>query len=192
MKTIGLVKNSFRALFFVLVLVLLSLSSCEINFGPDYGYNGRDGDAYLALEYDDYEPAYLEVPAFPERFTWGRYYYIEPGLYQMYYEIDYYRWGKEETAAWEVDYEIWVYEGERGGHGYDGMDAPDTYFTLYCNINGADLYEDDGWKSTEKRSNLPESYKLQESTANKKVYKVENENFGMKITYTKVEPKQRK
>ena len=183
MKTTRLFKNGIRALFFVMALMALSLSSCDIYIEDERGY---DGDTYLALDYDDVEPSYIEIDNFPRNFKWGESYYVSPGSYQMYYELEYTYHGVNKFKAWEVDYDIWFYEG---GRYHDGED---NYFTLYLNIDGADMYRESGWKSTSEENQVPKNYKLLSSSETQRIYEVNGNGVKMKLTYTEVEPKAKK
>ena len=174
----SLVKENALKIF-VLGIILLSLSSCQKDF---WGYDGFDGRAYLALSWSEAEPEYIEpgsnsIPAF---FYWDEYYRTDPGLYTMYYDGYYWDRGWVEYA-WEVDYEIWINYGERGGPFYDGMDGLDNYFVIECNPFGPYVFMD--LKST----TLDPKYEVIESNEDQTTLIMKEKYFSMKLNYRKVE-----
>lgn len=161
-------------------ILLLMLASCEKDY---WGYDGFDGRAYLALSWTDSEPIYIEpgTNAIPSLFYWDEYYRINPGIYTMYYDGEFWDGYDWVEYAWEVDYEIWINFGEEGGLFYDGLDGADNYFVVECNPFGPDVYLD------LKSKTINSDYEVLESSANKTSLLMEKEYFSMKVTYRKVE-----
>lgn len=165
---------------FIVGILLLFLSSCQ---KTNWGYDGFDGRAFVALSWTDAEPAYIDpgTNAIPSKFYWDQYYRINPGIYTLYYD------GVAETSngwleyAWEVDYEIWINYGEPGSRFYDGMDGQDNYFVLECNPYGPDIFLDLKSKSLDTKNEIINL------TDEPKVVLTENKYFSMKATYRKVE-----
>lgn len=172
--------RSGKTLIFLFILVTL-LSSCYKE--PWYGKDGRPGNAYLAVDWVDDEPDYIDVgtSAVPPYFYWGEYYRAYPGIYQLYYEGEVWMGNRWAFYAWEIDYEIWRNEGEQGGAYYHGRDGADTYFTLECSPFGPLVYED--YKSGDTK---PGFEVLQDSDDEITILKTDKD-FNLKITYRKVE-----
>ena len=161
-------------------MLLLMLTSCEKDY---WGYDGFDGRAYLALSWTDTEPVYIEpgTNAIPNIFYWDEYYRINPGIYNMYYDGEFWTGNGWIDYAWEVDYEIWINYGEPGGINYDGFDGIDNYFVLECNPFGPNLFLD------LKSKPLNKEIEVLESSENKTSLLMKKEFFSMKVTYRKVE-----
>lgn len=178
-----------------MLLAVLSFSSCVIHVHDDYGYDGLPGDAYVALSWSRDEPEFIEAGtnAIPEIFYWDEFYYIRPGWYVLYYEGEFYNGYDWEFYGWEVEYEIWINEGEPGGYGYDGRNGADNYFTIDLNPRGPYVYSEIGYKSTDSNSEiLPERYSLQEESEDLIVVKQVNEKYTMQLTYKKVKETRKK
>ena len=122
----------------LLFLAAVFFTSCE------RGRDGRDGRAFLALNWESSEPDYVDAGTsdIPATFEWGKYYNTWPGSYNFYYD------GKMMTShgladyAWEIDYEIYNLRGESGYYYMDGEDAPDTYFSIICTPYGPEFYDE--------------------------------------------------
>ena len=175
-------KNKFRKTTSIAALMFaiggLFLTSCET-----VGYDGLDGRSYLALTYTGDEPDYIDAGtgSIPEYFYWDEYYRARPGFYTMYYDGVFYKGFSLREYAWELDYEIYFLEGEPGGYGYNGSDAPDTYFTIECNPYGPYYYEDSY------KASLAEGTKVLSESEDKIVVEKTKGQYGMKVTYSKVE-----
>lgn len=182
MKTITTFSKINKSLVISIPLMMLFMSSCEVNY---YGTPGRDGRAFLAITWDYVEPEYLDAGtgAIPRVFEWGRFYQTNSGIYTLYYEGHVQNGMQLSSYAWETDYEIWRNPGEAPGTYYDGADGADNYFTLECSPYGPYVYRDN-YKTTE----INKKYTLLEESENKIVVLQKNKQFSMKITYKKVEP----
>lgn len=163
-------------------LILLSLSLMFFTSCEDIGYDGRDGRAYLSLTYSQDEPDYIDAGtgSVPEYFYWDEYYRAGTGFFTMYYDGVFSKGFSHHEYAWELDYEIYYLEGEPGGFGYDGEDAPDTYFTIECNPFGPFYYEDYS------KSSLATDTKIVSSNDEKIIIRKEKGSYGMEVTYRKV------
>ncbi|MBT6686977.1 MAG: hypothetical protein HN704_03230 [Bacteroidetes bacterium] len=160
----------------------MSLSSCE------RGRDGRPGEAYISLDWEYDQPSYIDAGtyAIPEVFVWGRNYHAQSGYYDLYYEGSFWDGFALNLYAWEVGYEIWRNPGQEGAPGYiDGKDGPDSYLSIYCSPYGP--YFDRFNKSSDATS----KYKLIEATESEIVVQQNEESFSMKITYKKVEPREK-
>ena len=61
---------------FIGILLTLLLSSCH------KGFDGRPGDAYLALAWEVNKPYYIDAgPEIPPTFRWGEFYFEPMGRY---------------------------------------------------------------------------------------------------------------
>lgn len=151
------------------------------------GFDGRDGRAYLALTYSVDEPEYIDAGTgdIPEYFYWDEYYRVAPGYYTLYYDGFYDNGHSVTDYAWEVDYDVYVYEGEPGGPGYHGADAPDSYFWVECNPFGPFVFDEN------RKSTLPEGVKLLVKKEDSIVIEKKTNGFGLRATYRKVEPRKR-
>lgn len=168
---------------FMLIILsagMLLLSSCYEEI-PWRGSDGRPGTAYLALTWIDDEPSYINAgtASIPGYFYWDEYYRATPGYYTLYYEGDIRMGNNWSSYAWEIEYEIWRMEGEKGDLYYHGRDGEDTYFTLECSPFGPMVYED--FKNTAVDYEV-----LQQSPDEVTILKSKND-FKLKITYRKAE-----
>ena len=182
MKRKGIITlRKSRGIIFFLLVVTFLMSSCE-----ERGYDGRDGRAYLALAYSMDEPDYIDAgtASVPRHFYWDEYYRSAPGYYTMYYDGIFYDGISVTEYAWEVDYEVYIYEGEPGGIGYNGADAPDTYFSVECNPYGPYVYDEN------RKASLPMNVKLIKKTDKQIVIEKSKNQFGLRITYKKVAPRE--
>ncbi len=161
-------------------LVFILITSCE------RGRDGRPGRAFLALDWELVPPEYLDAgtPDIPPYFNWGQYYLAHPGFYTLYYEGTVHNGPTHVFYAWEIDYEIWICEGEPGGYYYlDGRDGPDSYFTVICNPNGP--YTVNCMKMSEADAEAT----IVEDSGDRIVVMMEKNEYRMKLTYRKVEPR---
>jgi hypothetical protein len=164
--------------------LLLTSTSCKV------GNDGRPGLAYVAFEWEEVKPDYIDcgTSAVPPDFYYGTFYRISPGWYTAYYEGQVWNgqaWG---SFAWEMDYEIWVNPGQRGGYGYNGRDGLNTYLTFVCNPFGPRLYrsESDLRKApVERETDIRELVPLGEEIH----LEYEFEDYTVKITARSVEPR---
>lgn len=178
-------KARLRVLPFLASIVLLTtLNSCYV----ETGYDGRPGDSFLSLEWEETEPDYLDAgtSSIPPVFQWGKYYYTSPGFYTLYYEGEYWDFWGFSYYAWEIDYEIWQNAGTPGGPGYNGYDGRDTYLTLVLSPYGP--YTSRWEKSTKENSQRT----IIEESEDKIVYTETDGAYTIKVTYKKVLPKKAK
>lgn len=181
----GMKGPQFRWLFY-LALVTLFLSSCYPE--PWYGQNGRNGNAFLSLTWVDVKPEYIDAGTgdIPAVFQYGKFYMAWPGFYTMYYDGRFWNGQTNVFYAWEVDYEIWETLGEPGGMYYNGANGPDNYFTVECSPYGPWVYGP-GYKSAE----LPDGFELKESSDDRIVLEKAGTDFGITLTYRKVDARER-
>ncbi len=148
------------------------------------------GRAYLAIDWKHSEPLYIEAgnKFIPSTFYWGEFYRIPPGNYLLYYEGEYFNGRRWISYAWEVEYQIWVNQGEFGlPHGIDGLDGADVYFTIICSPGGPAKFFEEHYKSAQ--TNLPVNFDLIQNTGELIEIKQINQNFTLSIKYRKVQPK---
>jgi hypothetical protein len=121
-----------------ILAITLLFSACE------RGRDGRDGRAFLALDWQNDEPDYVDAgtASIPRSFQWSKYYNIWPGYYNMYYDGEITTPNGYAEYAWEMDYEVYNLEGERAYYYMDGEDAPDTYFSIACTPYGPEFYDE--------------------------------------------------
>ncbi len=167
--------------------VLLLISSALIfTTSCDRGYDGLPGRAFLSLNWELAPPEYLDAgtPDIPAYFKWGQAYLAYPGFYTLYYEGTVQNGPTYVFYAWEIDYEIWTVPGEPGRYYYvDGRNGPDTYFAVICNPNGP--YTSNCNKMTEADAEAT----IIEDTEDRIVVMMEKNEYRMKLTYRKVEPR---
>lgn len=189
MKTKTLLKAISYKPFLALIAVLsasliLTISSCHV------GSDGRPGQAYISFEWEISKPDLIDcgTPSVPPNFYYGTFYRITPGWYTAYYEGQVWTgqaWG---TYAWEMDYEIWVNPGQRGGYGYNGKDGMNTYMTFVCTPFGPEIYrhESDMRKAPE---NDGDDADIEKITENEGVIEYQINEYTVRMTYRKVEPR---
>ncbi|NOZ46434.1 MAG: hypothetical protein GXO79_06590, partial [Chlorobi bacterium] len=166
---------------FILLIIAISFSSCEEDY---YGRDGRDGNAYISLSWANEIPEYLDAGTgdIPKTFKWNQYYKIYPGFYVMYYEGSVWNGFGWTNYAYDVEYEVFVNEGESGQpYGIDGRDGADTYLTIECSPYGPYLF------SNEKSGKVNKRYELIEKDENKIQVLQKSGKYSMKITYKKVD-----
>ena len=171
------------SLAILLFSVLLSFSSCR------KGLYGEDGWAFVSLTWIDDEPEYFEIENdfIPRVFFWDYYYRVEPGLYFIYYEGVHRRGGRVTPYAWELEYEVWVNEGERGkAYWQVGEDGPDAYFTIECSPFGPEVFYEEIYP--EKSASLNEDTEVVMNDGEVIIVEKQSENYTMQIRYRKVEP----
>ncbi len=129
----------------LLMALILSLSLVITSTSCKVGTDGRPGLAYIAFEWEESKPDYIDcgTSAVPPNFYYGTYYRISPGWYTAYYEGKVWTGQAYGSYAWEMDYEIWVNEGQRGGYGFNGRDGLNTYLDFVCSPYGPRLYRHD-------------------------------------------------
>lgn len=162
-------------------LLFVSVSCCD-----DRGRDGRPGRAYLALDWEIDIPNYLNTgsPDIPATFEWRRSYRAYPGWYDLYYEGTYFNGSGNVSYAWDMEYEIWETNGERGSYSYDGEDGPDTYFNLLISPYGPliNTYVDQkcaGTNEIEILSNTGDTIEIM----------IKGESHNLRAVYRKVEPR---
>jgi len=166
----------------IAVLLILSLAGCQKAW---YGQDGRPGDAYLSLNWEDAEPEYIDAGTgdIPPIFYWGQNYKTYPGKYYLYYEGRVWTgmaWG---SYAWEVEYRIYEVAGEPGGWYHNGQRGPDNYFFLSCSPYGP--YIESSYKAAE----INPSYEIIEESEEEVVVKQTGDGMEIMMTYKRVEPK---
>jgi hypothetical protein len=171
-----------KSVFALALILLTGLSGCEV----EYGYDGRPGNAYLALQYDVAEPYYLDAGtgAIPAEFIWGDFYYATSGYYTLYYEGSHWNGHRWADYAWEIDYEIYNNPGEYGGAYYNGKDGADSYFTLLCSPYGPDFFQND---INYRKDNNPDTSVTKMPDTGSMVKTVKN--YSIKMTWKKVSPR---
>jgi len=168
-----------KSLIISIPVMMLLLSSCEVNY---YGNPGRDGRAFLAATWNYSEPEYLDIGtgAIPRVFEWGRFYPASEGTYTLHYEGHIQNGQQISFYAWDLNYEIWRNPGEPAGSFYDGENGRDNYFTLECSPYGPYIYQD-----SYKKMEINSKYSILENSEDKVVVQQKMTYFTMKITYTK-------
>lgn len=166
----------------IAVLLILSLTGCQKAW---YGDDGRPGDAFLALNWQVDEPAFIDVGTgdIPPIFYWGQNYKTYPGFYSLYYDGRIWTGKSWASYAWEVGYEIYEIKGEQGGWYHNGQDGPNNYFLIECSPYGPYI------ESTYKDAEVDPEYEVLVESENEIIVKHEGEGLGIMITYKKVEPK---
>jgi hypothetical protein len=174
----------------IIICILISniCSSCIYyeDAYPTHGTNGRDGRAYVKLNWYDKEPDYIETNGLvPTNFYWNSYYQSMPGYYIVHYEFDYNNGLKIVTYAYEADVEVWVNRGETGGMNYNGRNGNDSYFDLA-------LYADGGYdfkQNTSLKNSVDNA--IPQVKPMGIIDSVTNTNNGIsiKIIYKRVEPR---
>lgn len=124
-----------------LTLLVFTTPSCYV------GTDGRPGLAYVAFDWEVEQPEYIDcgTSAVPPQFYYGTNYRINPGWYHCYYDGKVWNgtaWG---SYAWEMDYEIWVNPGQKGGYGFNGRDGMNTYLNFVCSPYGPKLFRRDDY-----------------------------------------------
>ena len=164
----------------LMAALLITICGCHVdvyNDPPCYnGANGRNGNAYVGLNYTNIKPTYIwgNNPAFPPTFTYGSSYYSAPGIYQLYYEGFFFQQEVRTDYYWDVTYEIWINYGTPGGPCYNGNNGADSYLTLWLDPYGPGI---------DRFNKKGDSVELIKSTADEIVLEIKNGEGGMKITY---------
>lgn len=118
---------------FLSFVLMLTIISC--------GKDGKDGIAYLEIDWDPYVYSYWDDnPNTPETINNRDLYRVTPGIYHYEYlwkDLQGNSYGEEGT------YEIYINKGEKGGFLKAGKDGETEYFHLY-------LYEDNNPNVAEK------------------------------------------
>lgn len=162
--------------FSIILIVLLGLASCTeeiwIMESP------QTSNAYIALSWTEDEPDYVDAGtgAIPTIFYWNDYYHIHPGFYTLYYDGLYNDGFDFIEYAWEVDYDIYT----NGGPYYD-----DNYFSIDLNPYGPYVGLD--FKSSPTNQN----FKVLEQNEKKIIILKEEKEYSLKVTYRKVEIRNR-
>ena len=170
-------RKSFKLI--IGILFIIGFYSCQKAW---YGRDGRPGNAFIALQWNEAEPSYIDAgtQAIPRIFYWDEFYKINPGVYQIYYEGSVWAGNGWANYYWEVSYEIWEVEGERGDWYYNGEDGPDNYFTIECNPYGpyvSNIY---------KEAPADTKWDILEESENKIIILQKAEGIQMKVSYTRV------
>ncbi len=168
---------STKTLIFFIALTPFILSSCYV----ETGYDGRPGDAYLSLQWETDAPSYLDAGTsdIPAHFEYGRFYYAQPGFYNLYYEGEMWDGYGMAYYGWDIDYEIWRNAGSQGGPGYNGYDGQDTHLTIILSPYGPFT---DRWN---KSASIDKNFEIIESGDDKVVIESVASEYGIRITYKK-------
>jgi hypothetical protein len=173
-------------LFAALVATSLLITNTSCTVGAD----GRPGLAYLSFEWEVSKPEYIDcgTPAVPPNFYYGTFYRTNPGLYTAYYDGKVWNgmaWG---SYAWEMDYEIWILPGQRGGYGYNGKDGLNTYLTFVCSPYGPKLFRSESYM---RKGTPAEPTRIHEATTpgGEQVIEYTVNEYTIKVTYRAVEPR---
>ena len=168
----------------LMAAMLITLVGCQVDVyhePPCYnGVNGRNGNAFIELNYSNIQPTYIwgNNAAFPWTFNYGSYYYSNPGSYQLYYEGHIYQGDVRTDYYWDVTYDIWIHYGTSGGPCYNGSNGVDSYLTLWLDPYGPGV---------ERFNKKGETVELIKSTADEIVLEVKTGEGGMKITYHRLQ-----
>jgi hypothetical protein len=170
------------ASLFLLAFILTTAPSCYV------GADGNPGLAYIAFEWEDTKPEYIDcgTPAVPPQFTYGSYYRITPGWYHAYYDGKVWNGSAWGTYAWEMDYEIWINPGERGGYGYNGRDGMNTYLNFVCSPYGPELFRHDDYLR-KAREVVPSRSEV--NADNERIVTYQVGEYTVKIIIRKVAPR---
>jgi len=174
--------SRLSATFLIGISLILSLSSCQKAW---MGRDGRPGNAFIALQWNEAEPTYIDAgtAAIPRMFYWDEFYKINPRVYQLYYEGSIWAGNGWANYSWQVDYEIWEVEGERGDWYYNGENGPDNYFSIECNPYGP--YVSNSYKNAPADKN----WEIIEESENKIILLQKADGVNLKITYARVNPR---
>lgn len=169
---------------------MITFTSCEKTYPEPYP-DGLPGKAYVAINYYEIEPDYIEHnnPDMPDYFQWSHYYRTYAGYYNLYYEIEYSDRYDSWVDCWEIDYEIWQYEGERGSYYEYGRNGRDVYFDIDLTPDGPYFYSD---SKSAPAVEKPNPFELISKTKNEIVMQQKKDGYGLKVTFKKVEKRERK
>jgi len=189
MKTFSTLRKSTKAGLLIALLfvsgMLIITPSCHV------GTDGRPGLAYISFDWEESKPEFIDcgTSAVPPNFYYGTSYRINPGWYTAYYEGKVWNgqaWG---TYAWEMDYEIWVNPGQRGGYGYNGKDGMNTYLNFICSPYGPKLFRQDAYlRKAPVEAEIIDSEILPNGD---QVMEYHVDDYSVRITYRKAEPGRR-
>lgn len=189
MKTTAILKRSemrpvLTFLTLLVSIILITSSSCQV------GADGHPGSAYVTFEWEVEKPEFIDcgTTAVPPNFYYGTYYRISPGWYTAYYEGKVWTGTAYGTYAWEMDYEIWVNPGQRGGYGYNGKDGANTYMNFVCTPYGPKVYRHESYMR--KAPEIEDYDQLKADIApSEGVFEYQTEDFSIKVNYRKVTPR---
>lgn len=134
MKTITRVTGKF--LLAVMFLAPMFFQSCVV-VEDDYGFDGRDGNAWASIDYFDIKPDYVNTNGLmPSGFYYGDKYRVYPGDYWIDFKYEWIDGDARIVDSYESVVEIWINYGEPGGRGYDGADGADVYFDIMLYAEG--------------------------------------------------------
>ena len=149
---------------FILVLTIISC-----------GKDGKDGIAYLQINWDPYVYSYWDDnPDTPDIIKNSDNYRVYPGIYHYEYlwkDLQGNSYGEEGT------YEIFINKGEKGGFLKTGKDGESEYFELY-------LHEDNGPNVTEKSKALNKKQSLSVMKAAEVSNKIYTDNTEYDTIYS--------
>lgn len=132
-----------------IIYFLLALTLFQSCVYYDYeGRDGRDGDAFFKINWEESEPYLIDAGGvIPTNFYYDTYYKTNPGYYVVYYEYEYFTEFGRVIEPYEIEVEVFNYEGEDGDRNYDGKDGDDVYFELVLFPDGYDYYHQVDYKS---------------------------------------------
>ncbi len=175
---------NYARLSFLLLIPLSLLFSCEKGDDPFPGL------AFVAVSWTVVQPEYIEMdnPFMPEVFYWDWFYRVDPGVYYVYYEGNHRVGGKINPYAWELEYEIWEYEGKRARYFWqDDENGPDAYFTIVCTPFGPEVFHEKDYP--EKTTYADGQVIPVPGTENEIIIEELSHNFGFRLRYRQVIPR---
>lgn len=179
--------STFYLIGIVVLLMIIPVSSCMM------GNDGRPGLAYIAFDWVESKPEFIDcgTPAIPANFYYGTYYRTNPGWYTGYYEGKVWNGTAYGAYAWEMDYEIWINTGQRGGYGYNGKDGINTYMNFVCSPYGPYLERHESYLRK-----LPDSGQIEENseridTDEETTILYQFNEYTVRLTYRNVTPENR-
>ncbi len=172
------------------LLSLLLLIPLSLLFSCQKGDDPFPGLAFVAISYTVVEPEFIEMenPFIPELFYWDWFYRTDPGLYYIYYEGDRRVGGRSNPYAWEIEYEIWEYEGKRARYFWqEGETGPDAYFTIVCSPYGPEVHHE---KDYPEKTTWDDDQIISAPGTEKEIIIEElSHNFGFRMRYRQVIPR---
>ncbi len=122
-----------KKIFYILILSLISFSSCHYHIYDDFngGVDGADGKSFFRTNWVDQEPEYITTSGLlPENFVWNKYYYVRPGIFTIDYAYRLTHGPRDVIKTYSIELEVFRYLGEDACGSYDGRDGDDVLFDL--------------------------------------------------------------
>lgn len=180
-------------LFLTLLFSVLVFSGCHVTVvepapAPPpppppvvYGPHGAPGLAFFGVDWTEDAPDFISTnnQAIPQYFRYGDYYQSGPGVFDFYYEGQFWDGPNFVEYWWEGVYEIWINPGQPGCDcGLPGADGFDSFLMMVTNPYGP--YE------SRTNKNMPLDFKVISETDDQIVIEKEKYNLKMRITYNKL------